>query len=195
MGLVLRTCLSLIPGNHKSWLLVITKHKCSCSTDYGPVRLPGHFFSIATRSPWVCQPFRPVWNSRLLVLLKVIPPKVQRCACKFWTPFENLTSINVSKVKYETWSELERGCWVSYSEIISATGIPSLIIRLNCVLGSAWYCIFGLTSRSANPAKHSDLLWLLYTCKAQLPVSSCIRVSEIHVKLLFLLQEEDLPSW
>lgn len=46
MGLVLRTCLSLIPGNHKSWLLVITKHKCSCSTYYGPVRLPGHFFLL-----------------------------------------------------------------------------------------------------------------------------------------------------
>ena len=51
MGLVLRTCLSLIPGNHKSWLLVITKHRCSRRTDYGPVRLPGRL-SVATGGPW-----------------------------------------------------------------------------------------------------------------------------------------------
>lgn len=37
----LMSCLSLIPGNCKSWLLVITKHRCSCSTG-GPVRLPDH---------------------------------------------------------------------------------------------------------------------------------------------------------
>lgn len=51
MGLVLRTGLSLIPGNHQSWLLVLTKHRCSRSTDYGPVKLPGHV-AVATSGPW-----------------------------------------------------------------------------------------------------------------------------------------------
>lgn len=102
MCLALMSCLSLIPGNHKSWLLVITKHRCSCSTDYGPLSLPDHL-SVATSGTW--------GSAGLPALQTCLTQQgvsasgshtVQRCLCKFWTPFENFTSIAISKVKYET---------------------------------------------------------------------------------------------
>lgn len=94
---------------------------------------------------------------------------VQRCPCKFWISSENFTSIAVSKVKYGNLKWTRERMQSPTLQAISVRGIPSSTIRLNFPCLSLWS-----NDQKCKPCVARDLLWLLYSYKAQMPRSSFI---------------------